>query len=99
MKRHEMTFAGTEIRFREPTALALTHARMAMRAKQTNLKAARALKFLEVCLDEDSHEAIRDRVYDHEDPFDIDELVELMGVVADPTLIGNTPSTGGPTDG
>lgn len=99
MKRHRMTFAGLDIAFREPTSVALVHARMAMREKSPTVKAGRALTFLQTCLDDDSYDAVQERVHDHDDPFDIDELVELMGIVADPTLIGGTPSTRIATDG
>lgn len=95
MKRHRMTFAGLDISFREPTSVAVVHAKMAMREKRPTVKAARALTFLQTCLDESSYDAVQERVHDHDDQFDIDELVELMGIVADPTHIGDTPSTKG----
>lgn len=95
MKKYRMTFGNMEIAFREASRLALIHARMAMRTHKRSMKIAHALTFLEKCLTVGSYEAVVERVFDHDDPFDIDELVELIGIVADPSTIGSTPSTKG----
>lgn len=84
MKRHTVTFEGMDLRFRAASPLALTHARMAMRERNPTAKAGRALKFMEHCMEPDSYARVEDRVHDHEDPFDIDELVALMALIADP---------------